>query len=97
MKKIILMPFRAIWFALKNEMYGILFPTAVLIAGIAGGIALGSVGSGIVAVFVILVAYGIIRAAWKRVRRIGGQTKRDLQRQIRRKEKQKELITYLLK
>lgn len=97
MKKVILMPFRAIWFALKNEMYGVLFPAAVLIAGIAGGIALGNIGSGIVTALVILTVYGIAKAAWNRVQRIGGQTKRDLQRQIRRKEKQKELITYLLK
>ena len=97
MKKVILMPFRAIWFALKNEMYGILLPAAVLIAGITSGIALGNVGSGIVAVLVILAVYGIAKAAWNRVQRIGGQTKRDLQRQIRRKEKRKELITYLKK
>ena len=97
MKKVILMPFRTIWFALKNEMYEILFPAAVLTAGIAGGIALGNIGSGIVATIVILVVYGIAKAAWNRVQRVGGQTKRDLQRKIRKKEKQKELITYLMK
>ena len=46
MKKVIRMPFRVIWFALKNDMYGILFPAAVVIAGIVCGIASGDVGSG---------------------------------------------------
>lgn len=97
MKKVILMPFRAVWFALKNEMYEILFPVAVVIAGIAGGIASGNIGGGILAVVIILIAWGIAKAAWNRVQRIGGQTKRDLQRKIRKKEKRKELIIYLMK
>ena len=97
MKKVILMPFRAIWFALKNEMYEVLFPAAVVIAGIDGGIASGNIAGGILALVIILTAWGIARAVWNRVQRIGGQTRQDLQRKIRKKEKQKELITYLTK
>ena len=97
MKKVILMPFRALWFALKNEMYEILFPVAVVIAGIAGGIASGNIAGGILAVVIILIAWGILNAAWNRIGRIGGQTKRDLQRKIRKKEKRRELIIYLMK
>ena len=97
MTKVIRMPFRVIWFVLKNDMYGILFPAAVVIAGIVCGIASGDVGKGILSAAVILVIYGIAKAIWNRISRIGGQTREDIYRRIRKREKRKELIQYILK
>ena len=97
MKKVIWLPFRVIWFALKNDMYSILFPVAVVIAGIAWGIASGDAGKGILSAAVILIIYGITKAIWNRIRRIGGETREDIYRRIQKREKRKELIRYVLK
>lgn len=97
MKKVILIPLKAIWFALKNEMYGFLFAVSVIIAGTIGGIVHGNMGKWILSAVIILALWGTAKAIWNRIGRIGGKTKEDVYRRIRKKEKQKEMIEYIFK
>ena len=97
MKKILLIPFKTVSFALKHDMYEILFPVAVWIAALLGGIASGSLGKSLLAAVEILVAVAILKAAWNRIQRIGGESMQKLRKRLRKQELHKELISYLMK